>query len=83
LSAFDFGYKIFELVGNLLDFGSFWIQLLGGENKKWLEIYETLYAWQDDCYFYQCSIELIFSIKNLVKNLKLYRSESDLQPKRF
>ncbi len=83
LSAFDFGYKIFELIGNLFDFGSFWIQLLAGENKKLLDMSETLYTWQDDCYFYQCSIELILSVKNLVKNLQLYMSESHLQQKRF
>ena len=71
----EFGYKIFELIGNLLDWGAFWVGMVAGKNKKLEDLGDRMYSWQDDCYFYQCLIELGRAVRGLVRGVKEFVTE--------
>lgn len=56
----------------MFDFLSFWLECLSFNLKKIQKTSQYMYQWQDDCYFYQCIIETIRSIKNLFESFKDY-----------
>ncbi len=56
---------------------------MAGKNKQLEDLGDRMYSWQDDCYFYQCLIELGLAVRGLVRGVKGFVREEGLEKKRY